>query len=131
LADPDADARAISRHHLTHHLPAALRGCEFFIEYQPLVKMEDGSLEGAEALVRWSHPRHGVLGPDRFIPLAEHTGLIVPLGRWVLQEAVRQARRWQVSRIGGHRPLKINVNLSPRQLHHPDLVEDTVTVLEE
>lgn len=131
LADPDSDARAISRHHLTHHLPAALKGCEFFIEYQPLVKMEDGSLEGAEALVRWSHPRHGVLGPDRFIPLAEHTGLIVPLGRWVLQEAVRQACKWQVRGIGGPRPLRVNVNLSPRQLHHPELVEDTVAVLEE
>ncbi|MDT0268387.1 EAL domain-containing protein [Streptomyces sp. DSM 44915] len=131
LADPDSDARAISRHHLTHHLPAALKGCEFFIEYQPLVRMEDGSLEGAEALVRWSHPRHGVLGPDRFIPLAEHTGLIVPLGRWVLQEAVRQACQWQVRGIGGPRPLRVNVNLSPRQLHHPELVQDTVAVLEE
>ncbi|WP_404819496.1 putative bifunctional diguanylate cyclase/phosphodiesterase [Streptomyces marincola] len=131
VADPDSDARAISRHHLTHHLPAALKGCEFFIEYQPLVRMGDGSLEGAEALVRWSHPRHGVLGPDRFIPLAEHTGLIVPLGQWVLKEAVRQACQWQVRGIGGTRPLKVNVNLSPRQLHHPDLVDDTVTVLEE
>ncbi|WP_326595287.1 putative bifunctional diguanylate cyclase/phosphodiesterase [Streptomyces sp. NBC_01803] len=131
VADPDSDARAISRHHLTHHLPAALKGAEFFIEYQPLVKMEDGSLEGAEALVRWSHPRHGVLGPDRFIPLAEHTGLIVPLGRWVLQEAVRQACQWQVRGIGGTRALKVNVNLSPRQLSHPELVEDTVAVLEE
>ncbi|GAA1933331.1 cyclic Di-GMP phosphodiesterase RmdA [Streptomyces sodiiphilus] len=130
VADPDSDARAISRHHLTHHLPAALKGCEFFIEYQPLVKMSDGSLEGAEALVRWSHPRHGVLGPDRFIPLAEHTGLIVPLGRWVLQEAVRQACEWQVRGIGA-RPLRVNVNLSPRQLHDPDLVQDTVAVLEE
>ncbi|MCK1817340.1 MULTISPECIES: putative bifunctional diguanylate cyclase/phosphodiesterase [Streptomyces] len=131
LADPDRDARAISRHHLTHHLPAALKGSEFFIEYQPLITMSDGSLEGAEALVRWSHPRHGVLGPDRFIPLAEHTGLIVPLGRWVLQEAVRQACEWQVRGIGGPRPLRVNVNLSPRQLHHPELVEDTVAVLEE
>jgi EAL domain-containing protein (putative c-di-GMP-specific phosphodiesterase class I) len=131
LADPDADAHAISRHYLTHHLPAALKGCEFFIEYQPLVKMADGSLEGAEALVRWSHPRHGVLGPDRFIPLAEHTGLIVPLGHWVLREAVRQACQWQLSGVGGLRPLKVNVNLSPRQLHHPDLVDDTVAVLEE
>ncbi|AKG46441.1 Sensory box or GGDEF family protein [Streptomyces xiamenensis] len=131
MADPDRDARAISRHHLTHHLPAALKGSEFFIEYQPLITMSDGSLEGAEALVRWSHPRHGVLGPDRFIPLAEHTGLIVPLGRWVLREAVRQACEWQVRGIGGARPLRVNVNLSPRQLHHPELVEDTVAVLEE
>lgn len=131
MADPDADATAISRHYLTHHLPAALKGAEFFIEYQPLVKMADGSLEGAEALVRWSHPRHGVLGPDRFIPLAEHTGLIVPLGHWVLREAVRQACQWPRGGARGLRPLKVNVNLSPRQLHHPDLVEETVAVLEE
>jgi EAL domain-containing protein (putative c-di-GMP-specific phosphodiesterase class I) len=72
-----------------------------------------------------------VLGPDRFIPLAEHTGLIVPLGRWVLKEAVRQACEWQLMGVGGLRPLRVNVNLSPRQLHHPDLVEDTVAVLEE
>nr|WP_277879915.1 EAL domain-containing protein [Streptomyces gobiensis] len=129
LADPDSDARAISRHSLTNRLPAALDGCEFFIEYQPLVRMDDSSVEGAEALVRWNHPRHGVLGPDRFIPLAEHTGLIVPLGRWVLEEAVRQACEWQVRGIGGARPLRVNVNLSPRQLQHSELVPDTVAVL--
>ncbi|NUK13166.1 diguanylate cyclase, partial [Streptomyces lunaelactis] len=89
LADPEADARAITRHGLTTALPAALERGEFFIEYQPLVHLGDGSVHGSEALVRWCHPQHGVLGPDRFIPLAEHTGLIVPLGRWVLQEAVR------------------------------------------
>nr|WP_245793587.1 EAL domain-containing protein [Streptomyces pini] len=130
LADPDCDARTISRHMLTTHLPAALEGEEFFIEYQPLVRMEDGSVEGAEALVRWAHPLHGVLGPDRFIPLAEHTGLIVPLGRWVLEQAVRQACEWQVRGIGGTQPLRVNVNLSPRQLHHPELVSETVAVLE-
>nr|WP_323379286.1 EAL domain-containing protein [Streptomyces durbertensis] len=130
LADPDLDARAISRHSLTNRLPAALEGAEFFIEYQPLVRMADGCVEGAEALVRWDHPRHGVLGPDRFIPLAEHTGLIVPLGRWVLEQAVRQACEWQVRGIGGPRQLRVNVNLSPRQLHHPHLVADTVAVLQ-
>ncbi|WP_308294401.1 EAL domain-containing protein [Streptomyces sp. XM4193] len=129
LADPDLDARAISRHSLTNRLPTALESSEFFIEYQPLVRMADSCVEGAEALVRWDHPRHGVLGPDRFIPLAEHTGLIVPLGRWVLEEAVRQACEWQVRGIGGTRQLRVNVNLSPRQLHHPHLVSDTVSVL--
>ncbi|MEU9701534.1 EAL domain-containing protein [Streptomyces sp. NPDC047981] len=129
FADADADARAITRHGLTTALPAALERGEFFIEYQPLVHLGDGSVHGAEALVRWCHPQHGVLGPDRFIPLAENTGLIVPLGRWVLQEAVRQARFWQTRHSDGG-PLRINVNLSPTQLHHPRLVADTVDVLE-
>ncbi|MFF2305343.1 putative bifunctional diguanylate cyclase/phosphodiesterase [Streptomyces sp. NPDC058128] len=129
LADPEADARAITRHGLTTALPTALERGEFFIEYQPLVHLDDGSVHGAEALVRWCHPQHGVLGPDRFIPLAEDTGLIVPLGRWVLQEAVRQARFWQARHADGG-PLRINVNLSPTQLHHPRLVADTVDVLE-
>ncbi|MFC9930627.1 putative bifunctional diguanylate cyclase/phosphodiesterase [Streptomyces sp. NPDC127190] len=132
LADPEADARAITRHGLTTALPTALERGEFFIEYQPLVHLGDGSVRGAEALVRWLHPQHGVLGPDRFIPLAEHTGLIVPLGRWVLQESVRQAREWR-ERYGEQTsagPLRINVNLSPCQLSHPGLVQDTVDILE-
>ncbi|GHJ42131.1 bifunctional diguanylate cyclase/phosphodiesterase [Streptomyces sp. TS71-3] len=129
LADPEADARAITRHGLTTALPAALERDEFFIEYQPLVHLGDGSVRGAEALVRWAHPQHGVLGPDRFIPLAEDTGLIVPLGRWVLEESVRQARRWQ-ERHADAGPLRINVNLSPCQLQHPGLVADTVDILD-
>ncbi|MEU9149557.1 EAL domain-containing protein [Streptomyces sp. NPDC048417] len=132
LADPEADARAITRHGLTTALPAALDRNEFFIEYQPLVHLGDGSVRGAEALVRWLHPQHGVLGPDRFIPLAEHTGLIVPLGRWVLEESIRQARDWR-ERYGEQTsagPLRINVNLSPCQLSHPGLVQDTVDILE-
>ncbi|MEV6793540.1 EAL domain-containing protein [Streptomyces sp. NPDC051320] len=132
LADAEADARAITRHGLTTALPTALERGEFFIEYQPLVHLGDGSVHGAEALVRWSHPQHGVLGPDRFISLAEHTGLIVPLGRWVLEESVRQARGWQQRHPAHHDggPLRINVNLSPTQLYHPGLVADTVAVLE-
>ncbi|OEV29169.1 diguanylate phosphodiesterase [Streptomyces nanshensis] len=157
LADPDSDARAIDRHSLTNRLPAALERDEFFLEYQPLIRMSDGHVDGAEALVRWKHPVHGLLGPDRFIPLAEHTGLIVPLGRWVMEQAVRQACAWHEERSAaskngggkgkskgkgkgksagsgasddGCRPLRVNVNLSPRQLHHPDLVPDTVAVLE-
>ncbi|MET8942834.1 EAL domain-containing protein [Streptomyces sp. NPDC004542] len=132
LADPEADARVITRHGLTTALPTALDRGEFFIEYQPLVHLGDGSVRGAEALVRWLHPQHGVLGPDRFIPLAEHTGLIVPLGRWVLEESVRQAREWR-ERHGEQAapgPLRINVNLSPCQLTHPGLVQDTVDILE-
>jgi diguanylate cyclase (GGDEF)-like protein/PAS domain S-box-containing protein len=129
LADEEADARAITRHGLTTALPTALDRGEFFIEYQPLVHLGDGSVRGAEALVRWLHPQHGVLGPDRFIPLAEHTGLIVPLGRWVLEQSVRQAREWRERYVDAG-PLRINVNLSPCQLTHPALVQDTVDILE-
>lgn len=132
MADAEADARAITRHGLTTALPAALDRGEFFIEYQPLVHLGDGSVRGAEALVRWLHPQHGVLGPDRFIPLAERTGLIVPLGRWVLEQSVRQAREWQERHggTGATGPLRVNVNLSPCQLTHPGLVQDTVDILE-
>ncbi|MPY55266.1 putative bifunctional diguanylate cyclase/phosphodiesterase [Streptomyces acidicola] len=132
VADAEADARAITRHGLTTALPAALDRSEFFIEYQPLVHLGDGTVRGAEALVRWLHPQHGVLGPDRFIPLAERTGLIVPLGRWVLEQSVRQAREWQERHRDklGAGPLRINVNLSPCQLTHPGLVQDTVDILE-
>ncbi|WP_235482073.1 putative bifunctional diguanylate cyclase/phosphodiesterase [Streptomyces roseoverticillatus] len=129
LADADSDARVIARHSLTNCLPAALDNGEFFIEYQPLVRLHDGTVRGAEALVRWLHPVHGVLGPDQFIPLAESTGLIVPLGRWVLQEAARQARAWRAEGTC-EGPLRVNVNLSPSQLRHPALVADTVAVLD-
>ncbi|MEL3946073.1 MULTISPECIES: putative bifunctional diguanylate cyclase/phosphodiesterase [Streptomyces] len=132
LADPEADARAITRHGLTTALPVALERGEFFIEYQPLVHLGDGSVRGAEALVRWLHPQHGVISPDRFIPLAEHTGLIVPLGRWVLEQSVRQARAWEAATGADQAPgpLRVNVNLSPCQLTHPGLVSDTVEILE-
>ncbi|MFD0384711.1 putative bifunctional diguanylate cyclase/phosphodiesterase [Streptomyces stramineus] len=130
LADADSDARAIARHSLTNRLPAALDNGEFFIEYQPLVALGDGTVRGAEALVRWLHPVHGVLGPDQFIPLAEGTGLIVPLGRWVLEEAARQARLWRDAGTC-REPMRVNVNLSPSQLRYPSLVADTVAVLED
>ncbi|WP_329309902.1 putative bifunctional diguanylate cyclase/phosphodiesterase [Streptomyces sp. NBC_01262] len=130
LADPDADARAITRHGLTNRLPTALERGEFFVEYQPLVRLSDGSVRGAEALVRWHHPVHGRLGPDHFIPLAESTGLIVPLGRWVLAQAAQQAHDWQLLHADGP-PLRVNVNLSPSQLHHPALVRETVAALAE
>jgi diguanylate cyclase (GGDEF)-like protein/PAS domain S-box-containing protein len=130
VADPDADARAITRHGLTNRLPGALERGEFFIEYQPLIGLGDGAVLGAEALVRWCHPVHGVLGPDHFIPLAESTGQIVPLGRWVLEEAASQAREWQRAHHGDGRPPRVNVNLSPIQLHHPDLVGEVVGILE-
>ncbi|WP_346268262.1 EAL domain-containing protein [Streptomyces sp. SCUT-3] len=127
MHDPEADAREMSRYHLSTRMPEALESGEFFLEYQPMVSLADGSLKGVEALVRWRHPEHGVLGPDRFVPLAEETGLIVPLGRWVLEQACSQARRWQ--REFPDCAPRVNVNLSVHQVRSPGLVQDVARVL--
>ncbi|WP_018385445.1 putative bifunctional diguanylate cyclase/phosphodiesterase [Wenjunlia vitaminophila] len=127
--DAEVNAREITRYGLTTRLPAALEEGEFFLEYQPLVGLDDGRVRRAEALVRWRHPQQGVLGPDRFVELAEQTGLIVPLGYWVLEQACRQARAWQLELAEGA-PL-INVNLSVRQARDPGLVADVARILKE
>lgn len=129
VSDPETNQREIARHTLATHLPGALERGEFFVEYQPVVSLADGRIRGAEALVRWRHPEHGVLGPDRFVPLAERTGLIVPLGRWVLEQACRQAKAWQESL--GDPDLRVNVNLSPRQVRGPALLADVRHALAE
>ncbi|WP_377271759.1 putative bifunctional diguanylate cyclase/phosphodiesterase [Peterkaempfera sp. SMS 1(5)a] len=129
LYDADSHAREIARSTLCTHLPTALERGEFFLEYQPLVSLANGSVVGAEALVRWRHPQHGTLGPDAFVPLAEQTGLIVPLGRWVLETACAQARAWQRELPGV--PLRINVNLAPQQARCPELVHDVLRILKE
>lgn len=92
---------------------------EFVLHYQPKVEIASGRIIGCEALVRWIHPDLGLVCPDRFIPLAEETGVIIPLGNWVLEEACRQGAAW---RQEGMEQLKISVNLSARQFLQPDLV---------
>lgn len=87
---------------------------EFQLWYQPIVDLESGEVNGFEALVRWQHPERGMISPAEFIPIAEDTGLIVPLGQWILQEAWRQIQVWQ-HQFADHLPLSISVNLSPRQ----------------
>jgi diguanylate cyclase (GGDEF)-like protein len=103
-------------------LRAAIDGNRCFLVYQPIVSLEDGRLVGAEALVRWDHPEHGVLPPDTFIPLAERTGLIVPLGRFVLADACRQFAAWD-SRHGAAAPAVLNINVSPRELRETDYAD--------
>lgn len=102
-------------------LRRALERNEFCLRYQPIVNVKSGRLTGFEALVRWQHPITGEMEPGDFIPIAEDTGLIVPLGQWILAEAWRQSRQWQTS-FDGHAPLSISVNLSPRQLSDPGLL---------
>ncbi len=127
LFDSDRNAHEIARYTLAAAMPAALERGEFFVEYQPLVRLSDGELLGVEALVRWRHPTFGLLAPDRFIGLAEETGLIVPLGRWVLAQACRQARSWQDA--FPESPIFVSVNLAVRQSRDPGLLDDVKRIL--
>ncbi len=120
--------RAVRRLELELDLRHALERGEFQAYYQPIVSLADRRLSGFEALVRWLHPAKGLISPVEFIPVAEEIGFIVPLGRWMLREACRQAREWQL-RWPDATPLTVSVNLSARQLLHPDLLEDVAAAL--
>ena len=111
-------------------LAVALERGEFEVFYQPIVNMGDERIVSIESLIRWHHPTRGMITPDRFISLAEQTGLIVPIGRWVLREACRQLSRWQ-SQMPETAPRTVSVNLSARQLHDPDLVKDVMGAIAE
>ncbi len=111
-------------------LRRAIERREFQLHYQPIVTLSDQRLSGFEALVRWQHPERGLVPPNGFIPIAEETGLIVPIGLWVLQEACRQMRAWD-SEFPECADLMVNVNLSARQCLHPTLVADVARVLTE
>ncbi|WP_042410715.1 putative bifunctional diguanylate cyclase/phosphodiesterase [Streptacidiphilus carbonis] len=130
--DPDRIANQTTRQLLaTTMLPALERG-EFLVEYQPLVSLQgepgaDAALTGVEALVRWQHPEFGKLSPDRFIGIAEETGAIVPLGRWVLETACAEGRAW-LDRFPGSE-LFVSVNLAARQFWDSDVVADVAEIL--
>ncbi|MEV4440304.1 EAL domain-containing protein [Streptomyces sp. NPDC049577] len=127
--DPERNAHRMTRQALASRLRPAVERGEFTLHYQPLVGLGDGIVRGVEALVRWRHPEYGVLAPNRFIGLAEETGAIVPLGRWVLGAACRQARRWQLERPG--QQLVVSVNVAVRQVWDSDLVADVAAILAE
>ncbi|MDF3838822.1 EAL domain-containing protein [Cupriavidus basilensis] len=105
---------------LLQDLRLAIERRELVLQYQPKLTAPNGPVIGVEALVRWAHPAHGLIAPDQFIPMAEKTGLIVPIGEWVLDEACRQMREW---RDAGHPEWSIAVNLSPLQFRHASLIE--------
>ncbi len=123
-----ASRRSESRLDLENDLRRALAEGQFELHYQPKVEVASGRIRGAEALLRWRHPVRGWISPGDFIPIAEETGLIVPIGRWVLGEACRQARRW---RSDGLPPLRVAVNASAVQLRASRFAEDVRRALEE
>jgi diguanylate cyclase (GGDEF)-like protein len=126
---PVMEERVLARLQREVALRRAVEGGELRLHYQPVVELASGRMVGAEALVRWAHPELGLLLPVEFIPLAEETGLIVPLGNWVLGEACRQARAWQDATWSA--PMGVSVNLSARQLRDPDLVAEVAGMLRE
>lgn len=117
-----------SRVELENDMRKALEREEFFLEYQPQFSLLTGKMVGMEALVRWNHPKRGLLPPNDFIPLAEDSGLIVPLGEWVLKTACRHNRKWQ---LDGYEPVCVSVNLSMRQFRQYNLAEKVDAILRE
>jgi len=120
------NVHSVERLTLESQLRGALERDELVLHYQPVVNVQTGAIVGMEALVRWEHPQAGLLPPAKFISIAEETGLIVPIGEWVLQSACAQQRRW-IER--GLPPLEIAVNLSPRQFVHRQLIESVLSTL--
>ena len=129
MYDRNRNDSEVRRFTLSATMLAAVERGEFFVEYQPLAALADRALLGVEALVRWRHPRFGVLGPERFVGLAAESGSIVQLGHWVLARACQQARVWRDA-FGDAAPF-VSVNLAPRQLHEPTLVTDIGKILDD
>jgi diguanylate cyclase (GGDEF)-like protein len=125
---PDMNAIASKRLALETSLRQAIDKGELLLHYQPRLVVDSLEINGFEALVRWRHPKLGIVSPADFIPLAEETGLILPIGEWVLREACRQNKQWQNQ---GFAPMRVGVNISALQLQRQDLAETVVRILEE
>jgi diguanylate cyclase (GGDEF)-like protein len=128
LYDEPAPAVSIDNLEIETDLRLALERDELSLVYQPIVDLRDGRTRSVEALLRWTHPEHGPIGPDVFIPVAEAGGLIVDIGRWVLEHAVAQVAEWQRTQPGA-RGLRVTVNVSGKQLFHESLIPDVERVL--
>ncbi|MBI5509800.1 MAG: EAL domain-containing protein [Deltaproteobacteria bacterium] len=128
--DPAMQGRPVRLLELDTALRRAIERREFLLHYQPIIALDGGRIVGFEALVRWQHPERGMVGPGEFIPVAEETGLIIPISRLVLEDASRQVRAWQ-AHFPALPPLYVSVNISTRHLMFPGLVEDVSRVMRE
>jgi diguanylate cyclase (GGDEF)-like protein len=126
--DPAMYERAVGRLEMENELRRAIEADEFVIHYQPIVSLQTGKVRGVEALVRWNHPERGLLDPSEFMAVAEQSGIVVPMGEGVLQEACRQAKKWKEEHPHIP-PLVMSVNLSVRQLQRPDIAKMVERVL--
>ena len=125
---PDMNERALERQSLENSLRHAMERHEFVLHYQPKMNLQTNAIIGVEALIRWHHPRRGLVPPEQFVPIAEECGLIIPIGRWVLREACRQARAWQ----GADRPpMCMAINISAVELRDKDFVPGVRAILAE
>lgn len=131
MFDRAMHAEALTRLQIETDLRHAVDRQEFFLHYQPIVSLRSGRITGVEALVRWQHFERGVVSPATFVPVAEDTGLVVPLGRWVMREACRQAVAWQRYAADASEPFSVSVNLSVREFGQPDVVRTVASILEE
>jgi diguanylate cyclase (GGDEF)-like protein len=125
--EPTMQTELTARHELHGDLRHALQNGELTVHYQPLLNLKTQTIESFEALARWNHPTRGLVGPDEFIPIAEATGLIIDIGRYVLREACHQTMQWRA--LPGHHDLCIGVNVSSHQLHDTQFVADVETAL--
>lgn len=123
---PAMQMKAKERLKLENDLRRALERDEFYLLYQPKVQLETEEIVGMEALLRWNHPKRGIVSPNEFIPLAEDSGLIVPIGEWVLKTACLQNKQWQ---LAGYQPICVSINLSMRQFLQPNLAGKIHTIL--
>ena len=130
LCDDEMRERALRRALTEQALSRALENNELELHFQPVVALNGGAITAVEALLRWHHPEHGLIDPEEFIPIAEESGQIIPIGAWVLRQACEQAVRWR-SHLGAKAPLPIAVNLSARQLAIPELAEAIEQILVE
>lgn len=126
IFDAQMRERLVDRLRIENELRTAVERDELRLEYQPIIGLREGRIVGVEALVRWQHPRLGLIGPDRFVDIAEESGLIRSVGAWVLRHAANQAAAWRGT-AGDGPPLELAVNLSARQLNRPDALVETVT----